>query len=131
MNEQANIKTIQDIYAAFGKGEVATIVNQLTDDVRWVTHLEAIVPWAGDYSGKGRVPKFFEAIFNSVDTEAFVPAEFFAQDDTVVSVGEYGCKVRATGKRSRTRWVFIWKFRGDKVSSYEQFHDPALAAAFR
>jgi ketosteroid isomerase-like protein len=27
--------------------------------------------------------------------------------------------------------VFIWKLRDGRVFDYEQFHDPALAAAFR
>jgi ketosteroid isomerase-like protein len=29
------------------------------------------------------------------------------------------------------RVSFIWKLRDGRVSSYEQFHDPALANAFR
>jgi ketosteroid isomerase-like protein len=129
MNQQ--VKTIQDMYAAFGRGDVAAIVAQLTDDVRWVSHLESGVPWGGDFSGKARVPRFFEAIFQSVETEAFEPKEWVTEGSTVVSVGEYACKVCATGKRSRTRWAFIWKFRDGKVCSYEQFHDPAIATAFR
>ncbi|HEY5812354.1 MAG TPA: nuclear transport factor 2 family protein, partial [Terrimicrobiaceae bacterium] len=71
------------------------------------------------------------AIFDSVDVEAFEPKEWISEGDTVVSVGEFACKVRTTGKRSRTRWVFIWKFREGKICSFEQFHDPAIAAAFR
>ena len=31
MSEQQNLKTIQDIYAAFGRGDVAFIVNQMAD----------------------------------------------------------------------------------------------------
>jgi uncharacterized protein len=130
MNEQ-NVKTIQDLYAAFGRGDVDFIVSKLAYGVRWVSHFESIVPWSGDFSGKERIPKFFEAIFQSVDVEAFEPKEWVSDGDVVVSLGEFGCRVRATGKRSRTRWVFIWKFHEGKIASYEQFHDPALAAAFR
>lgn len=126
-----NRKTIEDVYAAFGRGDVAFILNQLTDDVRWNTHMESVVPWAGDYSGKTQVPKFFEAIFSSVDVEAFIPQEWIVEGDTVVSLGEFGCKVKKTGKKAHTRWIFVWKFRDGKISSYEQFHDPALAAAFK
>ena len=131
MSEQQNVKAIQDVYGAFGRGDVAFIVGQLTDDIRWVSHFDPIVPWAGDYSGKDRVPRFFDAIFKSVDVQAFEPQEWIAQGDSVASAGEFGCRVRATGKDVRTRWVFLWKFRDGKICSYEQFHDPALAAAFR
>jgi uncharacterized protein len=110
---------------------VAFIIGQLTEDVRWVSHFDAIVPWAGDFSGKDQIRLFFERIFQSVDVEAFEPKEWVAEGDTVVSLGEFGCCVRGTGKKARTRWVFIWKFRDGKICSYEQFHGPALAAAFR
>jgi ketosteroid isomerase-like protein len=131
MNKQPNTETIQQVYAAFGRGDVAFIVDKLTDDVRWVSHFDSVVPWSGDFSGKDRIPRFFEAIFQSVDVEAFEPKEWIAEGDAVASLGEFGCRVRATGKQSRTRWVFIWKFRDAKICSYEQFHDPGLAAAFR
>ena len=96
-----------------------------------LSHFDPVVPWGGDFSGKERIPKFFEAIFESADVEAFEPLEWIANTDTVVSLGEFGCRVRSTGKRARTRWIFIWKFRDTKVCSYEQFCDPVLATAFR
>lgn len=131
MNEQQSIKTIEGVYAAFGRGDVPGIVAQLTDDIRWVSYMESVVPWSGDFSGKHLVPAFFTAIFQSVDVQAFTPQEWIVQGDTVVSLGEFGCRVRATGKTSRARWVFIWKLRHGKICSYEQFHGPELAAAFR
>jgi uncharacterized protein len=130
MSEQQNVERVGKIYEAFGRGDVGYILDQLADDVRWQTHLQPEVPWSGDYSGKGKVGKFFEAIANSVDVTAFRPGEFVAQGDSVVSVGEFGCRVRASGKSALTRWVFLWKFRDGRVASYEQFHDPAIAAAF-
>jgi len=131
MSEQQNVESIQKIYEAFGRGDIGYIISQLTEDVRWVSHFEAVVPWAGDYSGKSNVPRFFDAIGQSVDVTSFTPGEFVAQGGTVVSVGEFGCRVRATGKSAHTRWVFIWKLREGRVFSYEQFHDPAIAQAFR
>lgn len=131
MAESDNVAVIGQIYEAFGRGDINYIIDQLTDDVRWVSHLEAVVPWSGDFSGKTNVPKFFEAIDGSVQTTSFTPRDFIAQADSVVSTGEYGCTVNSTGKTSLTPWVFIWKLRDGKVSSYEQFHDPTLAEAFR
>ena len=131
MSEQANIKAIQDIYAAFGRGDVPYIIDQLTEDVTWRTHFDPVVPWGGDYSGKAKVPKFFDAIFSAVEVSAFEPQEWVAQGDTVVSLGRFGGKSRNLGKAFNTRWVFIWKLRGGKVTSYEQFHETTIADAFR
>ena len=131
MSEQDNINSVQEMYSAFGRGDVATIVDKCSDDVKWITHLDPAVPWSGDYSGRDNVPRFFQAIFESVDTTSFEPQEWIADGDTVVSIGSYGCRVRATGKEANTRWIFVWKFDDGRVVSYEQFHDENMNAAFR
>ena len=100
MSEQQNLKTIQAVYAAFGRSDVAFIVDQLTDDVRWVSHFDAIVPWSGDFSGKDRIPAFFDAIFQSVEVQAFEPTEWIAEGDSVVSLGEFGCRVAKIGQEN-------------------------------
>src|SRR5512145_887188 len=91
MTEEENIETIQEMYAAFGRADASFILTKLTDDVKWVSHFDAIVPWSGDFSGKDRVNGFFEAIFQSV-VEGFDPQEWFAKADTVVSIGEFACR---------------------------------------
>src|ERR1043166_3187407 len=131
MSEESNKQTIQEMYAAFGRGDVDTILGKLSDDVLWVVNLDTVVPWSGDYSGKGNVPRFFDAIFQSVQVESFEPQDWYTDGDTVVSTGEFGCLVNSTGKTARMRWIFVWKFNGDRVVSYEQFGDTALADAFR
>ena len=46
------------------------LVDQLTDDVRWISHFDPIVPWGGDYSGKQNVPRFFQAINDNAETNS-------------------------------------------------------------
>lgn len=131
MSRERNLETIQAIYASFGRGDVQAILDTLSDDVRWVTHLDPAVPWSGDYSGKSNVPRFFDAIFASVDVLAFEPQEWIVDGGNVVSIGAFGCRVKATGKEARTRWIFLWSVKDGVVTSYEQFHDEAMSAAFR
>ncbi|HLJ55355.1 MAG TPA: nuclear transport factor 2 family protein [Chthonomonadaceae bacterium] len=131
MSEQANVQVIKDIYAAFKRGDVQGILDRLTDDVEWILHLDPVVPWSGDYSGKARIPKFFENIAKSVQVLSFEPVEYLAQGDVVVSIGTFGCRANATGKSTQTRWVFIWRLKNGLVTSYEQFHELKLADIFR
>jgi uncharacterized protein len=131
VSAQPNVDAVRKIYEAFGRGDIAYILGQLADDVTWESRLEPEVPWSGSYRGSRDVTRFFDAIAGSVDVSSFTPQEFVAEGDTVVSTGTFGCIVRGTGKSALTRWVFIWKFRDGKVQSYEQFHEPSLAAAFR
>lgn len=133
MATETPVETVKSLYDAFMRGDIGFIIDRLADDVRWVTHVESIVPWSGDKSGKTRVPEFFNAIAQAVDVLSFEAEQHVAEGDTVVSIGTFGCRVRATGKTSHTRWAFVWKIdiNSGKVTSYEQFHDPALANAFR
>ncbi|MBI4884476.1 MAG: nuclear transport factor 2 family protein [Actinobacteria bacterium] len=131
MNEDKNVAIITKIYEAFGKGDIPYILAQLQSDVRWVAYLDAHVPTAGDWSGQAKVPGFFQAIGDNMDVVAFTPGEFVSQGDTVVSMGDFDFKVRATGKSAKSHWIFVWKLRDGKVSSYEQFHSPEISEAFR
>ena len=131
MSQRENAEKVDAIFAAFGRGDIPYILDQLTEDAHWVAHLEPIVPWAGDYSGKANVPKFFEALGGSVEVTAHPVNQLVAQDETVVALGDVSFRVRSTGKASSSSWVYIWKLRDGRVYSYDQFNDPGLAEAFR
>jgi len=131
MSTEANVRTIQGIYEAFGRGDVPAILDRLSEGVRWEAHLDPIVPWGGDYSGKTNVPRFFDAIARSADILSFEPREFVAEGDRVVSLGTFGFRAKATGREMQTRWIFVWTVKDGVVTSYEQFHQPGIADAFR
>jgi ketosteroid isomerase-like protein len=131
MSTNENVKTIQAMYDAFGRGDVAGLVEHVADEVRWVVHLDPIVPWSGDFSGKANVPRFFEAIFQNADEHVFVPGEWIVDGDRVVSLGTYACRSRATGKQAKAHWVFLWTLKDGMVTSYDQYQGPGLAEAFR
>ena len=37
MSEKSNIKTVESVYEAFGRGDVSAILETVTDDVDWST----------------------------------------------------------------------------------------------
>jgi ketosteroid isomerase-like protein len=131
MSEQGNIRRVGLIHEAFRRGDIDCILDQLDDEVRWVSHFEPEVPWSGEYPGKRNVTRFFLAIGKALDVIAFLPGELVAQGRTVVSLDRLACRVHATGKSAVARWVFVWRFRAGQVWSVEQFDDPTLADAFR
>jgi hypothetical protein len=66
--------------------------------------LDSVAPWS-DSSGKERVSNF-EALFQSVDLDAFEPNEWIADGDVVVSLGEFwvpGPRHRQTFPRTMGR----------------------------
>ena len=128
--ESDNVTLIERIYEAFGRGDIGYILDQLTDDVRWVSHLEPIVPWSGDYAGKANVVDFFQALGGAVEVTDHPVNELVAQGDTVVAMGDVSFRVRETGNVGKSSWVYIFKLANGAVQSYDQFNDPGLAEAF-
>ena len=50
MSADANIKTIMGVYEAFGRGDVAAIVEAVTDDVDWAAEAAGTAaPWSGTH----------------------------------------------------------------------------------
>jgi ketosteroid isomerase-like protein len=64
----SNIQTVQAIYAAFGQGDIPTILGHLGENVEWeYGTLDAGVPWLQPRRGLTEVPKFFESLSDSVN----------------------------------------------------------------
>ena len=53
----ANADTLRTVYNAFAKGDVATVMGLLTDDIQY--HISGRSLVSGDYSGKDEVLGFF------------------------------------------------------------------------
>lgn len=131
MTADNNTEQVKAIFEAFGRGDVPFILDQLAADVRFTSHLDPVVPWAGEFSGRDNVAQFFGALGGSVEVTGHPVNGLVAQDDTVVATGDVSFRVRETGREGSSSWVYIFKLTDGKVRSYDQFNDAGLAEAFR
>lgn len=70
------VQTVQTIYAAFGRGDVPTILEQPSPDVRWEYGAGPNeVPWLQPRRGHAGVAEFFAALAD-LKLTAFSPKEF-------------------------------------------------------
>jgi ketosteroid isomerase-like protein len=67
MNEQSNTALVEKMYAAFGRGDLQTILGSLTPDVEWTLEGPSVIPYAGKRIGPAQVQKFFEATGKRID----------------------------------------------------------------
>lgn len=127
MSESRNTQVVKDAYAAFGRGDVKTILELLTDDVQWegVKGAEGVARHSGVRRGKPAVAEFFGQVGSDIAFDQFEPREFVAQGDAVVAVGRYRGAVRSSGGRFDADWVMIFNFRDGKVSRFREFTDSA------
>jgi uncharacterized protein len=128
MAEQENLRIIRDAYAAFVRGDIATVLANLTDDVVWDTLGPAQIPYAGVFRGKDGVAQFFGIFAENDEVQAFEPRRFFAEGDMVVVLGHYAARIKSTGNLAEIDWVQTFKFRDGKVAEYRDYFDSAKYA---
>ena len=131
MSAEQSIETVKAIYEAFGRGDVAAILERCTDDVDWSSDAAiASAPWQGPKHGKGELPSFFEGIAKTGPVTEFTPLSFASNADGDVMVFlRYAFTVTATGKDVATNLHHYWRFRDGKVAYYRGSEDTALVAA--
>jgi len=121
-----NVKTVQDIYAAFGRGDLPAILERVTDDSHWSYNgARAEVPWHGPYRNKKELPRFFESMAQHMQYEGFEPRKFIAQGDDVIVHIAIRYTVKTTGRRVDEEQLHWWTLRGGKVARMIHFEDTA------
>lgn len=128
---QQNVSTVKDIYAAYGRADVASILNHLSDDVDWGTESSATgIPWYALRKGKESVRGFFTGLVEHVDVSDFNPREYMASEAQVAVYLTFNIRVKKNGKHVAMNSIHHWTFddRG-RVLRYRAFEDTAAVEA--
>ena len=112
------VSKIKEIYAAFGRGDVAAILGSVTDDVSWEFEAPAEISWGGNRRGPAEAAGFFSGIAAEHIDPVLKMTEFFATEDAVAAFGRYDATLRATGVRVSTPVAHYFKFRDGKIARY-------------
>jgi ketosteroid isomerase-like protein len=115
MGAEENLKTVQMIYEAFSRGDIAAVLEPLTDDVDFAVEPNGPAPWHGLRRGKEEVGQFFQALAENVEITEFTPLAFAASDTDVMVVIRYAERSRATGKSGDMDLHHWWRFRDGKI----------------
>jgi len=130
MSADANIKTIVGVYEAFGRGDVAAILDAVTDDVDWAAEADpAVAPWHGVRHGRDAVATFFAEFGATMEVEEFTPVSLAANDTDVLSVVRFRARSRATGKAAAMDLHHFFKFRDGKIAYYRGTEDTVQTQA--
>jgi ketosteroid isomerase-like protein len=130
MSAEQNLRIVQDMYAAFGRGDVAFVLEQIDDESDGfgvVSATKTGVPWhvGTDVKGKAGAARYFESLA-PVDHDLFEQRDFAASGDHVYATVRLVQTVRATGKRvEQPEVVHHWTFRKGKVIRCRVLEDTA------
>jgi len=129
------LQTVQRIYAAFGNGDIATIMDALADDVKWEawennSAQAAKVPWLAGGNGKAAAGAFFEVVGTMQINEFRVLG--MLENGNQVAVEVLLDATLPSGKRLRDEELHLWDFSAaGQVSRMRHYVDTAkhIAAA--
>lgn len=130
MGREENIKAIEAMYEAFGRGDLPSILEAVTDDVDWGVETSTdLAPWYGPRKGRPGVQSFFEAFGSAMEIEHFEPYSLAANEDSVFSVVHCRAKSRATGRSVQMDLHHYFRFRDGRVAYYRGTEDTAQVQA--
>ncbi len=125
----ANVTFLQSLYAAFSRGDIATVIAGLAPDVDWtVVGRREDYPLCGHWKGQSGVQSFFHGLAELQEVTSFTPKEFYAAEDRVFVLGDYAWKLRKNGRQVASDWCHAFTLKNGKVAKFLEFTDTAQFA---
>lgn len=129
MSAEENLRRVNDIYAAFDRGDIDTILASLSDDVRWgaYTTVDNDVPWVGAHKGPTEVGEgFFGSIAENVDITLFDRKTTVASGDHVAVAYRIEGTLKKNGNSFIDEGMQLWTLGADgKIVEYVAYADTA------
>lgn len=123
--ESAGVERVQEIYEAFGRGDVPAVLGAMDPEIEW-REAEGF-PYGGTYHGPDAV---LENVFARLGSEwedfRAVPETYVDGGQVIVALGEYSGTYGATGKAFRAPFAHVWWLEAGRAVRFQQFTDTAL-----
>ena len=121
------LNVVQEVYEAFGRGDVTALLRKLTPDVAWeVSGRKGDYPTFGPWPGREGVLAFFQALAEIEDISEFTPISIHPAGETVLVQGRVALTLKTNGRPLAYDWLHVFEVREGKVSAFREFYDTAL-----
>lgn len=139
MSTKLNLtETVQDMYAAFGHGDIPAILARLHPEVKWGLNVDLVAPGASGsalfrlFTGPAGVGEFFALLARDLEFHSFEPVGFTANHLEVVGRVFIDSSVKSTRRRVRVESLHHFTFDSDgKLVRFREFTDTlAIASAW-
>lgn len=131
MDEQ--LSTVHAIYEAFGRGDVAAILERMDDDVSWDEGLrQTDLPYLQPGRGRNHVAAFLGSLAATVAFDVFEPVAICGDGNGAVMVAlrEHGTNLVTGCEIAEDLAVHLWRIAPDgKVVSFRHIADLSLHEA--
>jgi ketosteroid isomerase-like protein len=127
-NERQNLQIIQDCYAAFGRGDIAFVLDMFADeltDFGVISETPTGVPWHFRARDKAGVVRYFEMLGGALETRGFAATDLAAAGDHVYATVRQSVVVRANGKPLDLTLIHRFTLRDGKIVAWRGSEDTA------
>jgi uncharacterized protein len=127
----SNVRLVQGVYEAFGRGEIPAVLAAFDPKIEWREAEGHPYQPSGDaWIGPDAVlQNLFKRIGAEWDAFKVTPNHFHDAGDTVAVQGRYTGTFKPTRRDLDAQFCHVWKVRGGKVVSFQQFVDTAQLQA--
>jgi len=134
MSTDANVATLKDAYQRWHDSKAGSVdhwLNLMSEDVQFRSLAAGAIEmqFTRPSSNKVEVKRYFAGLTSEWEMVYYRVAEYIAQGDRVVALGEISFKHKKTGKILVTPKADFHRFRDGKICEFFEFYDTANALA--
>jgi ketosteroid isomerase-like protein len=119
-----NTEVAKETYEAFGRGDVEAVLGNFSPEVEW--HAAEGLPWGGVHRGSQTVAEnVFGPLLEAYEVFTLTPERYIESGDTVVVLGRYSGKGKASGKPLDAAFAHVWNFENGKLREFNHYADTA------
>lgn len=132
MSEQQNTELVRQAYAAYGRGDVESVLGCMAPDIDWEIPAVPALSFTGKRHGCDQVAEYFRLAGEQQALREFTPREFIAAGDKVIVLGHGAWTAKETGQDFDSDWVHVFTVKGGRIAAFREFMDVHVAVeAFR
>ncbi|MVT11327.1 nuclear transport factor 2 family protein [Chitinophaga tropicalis] len=121
------LTVVQEMLTAFGKGDLESLKQTLSEDTVWIYHGVDGIPYNGTYQGKEGAVNFIMNIMNNVDILDFQITKMIADQNTVVVLGSEKQKIKNNSEVLEQKWVQVYTVENNLITRLEEFSNTAFS----
>jgi ketosteroid isomerase-like protein len=129
MAQKNLIETVQELYAAFGRGDIPALIAGLDADITWVNPGPPGSPYFGTHKGHAGIGKLFGFLGEHMDIQLVQPTAFMTDGRQVVVLLRMEMVARPTGQRVAQECAHVWTFKDGRPIHFHDFQNNSAVAA--
>jgi len=114
---------VESAYASFAAGDVPAVLGAMDPKIEW-NEAEGFPIYSGTVIGPDAVlQNVFMRLGEIGDDFSVLPTQFIADGDTVVVLGVYAWKHKASGEPVEVNMAHVWTIADGKLAAFQQYVD--------